>query len=280
MTAPLRGYTETLSLVAIWVPSSATTGASRSPQQTWEGKTRHKGRRVHTALCHTPALQPTTRARPLGCRLGQVSPQPPGPLLTPQQPPVAQETPRGPQLGCKAGRERTPKRARPRRFTPRRVPPASAPRRSCSGPPAPISPASLSGPLAPAGSLTRPATQNGSSETVSSAEHAVPSAVHLPPQARPRPPARRSRRPRPGPVTQRAVPPQGGRQDYSSQEAAGRAVTPSALHQSRGGRGWSLPGAPTVAVPEGGVLFLRFHLNSGKKAASGPLCCEVQQNNK
>lgn len=134
-------------------------------------------------------------------------------------------------------RERTPKRARPRRFTPRRVPPASAPRRSCSGPPAPISPASLSGPLAPAGSLTRPATQNGSSETVSSAEHAVPSAVHLPPQARPRPPARRSRRPRPGPVTQRAVPPQGGCQDYSSQEAAGRAVTPSALHQSRGGAG-------------------------------------------
>lgn len=103
MTAPLRGYTETLSLVAIWVPSSATTGASRSPQQTWEEKTRHKGRRVHTALCHTPALQPTTRARPLGCRLGQVSPQPPGPRLTPQQPPVAQETPRGPQLGCKAG---------------------------------------------------------------------------------------------------------------------------------------------------------------------------------
>lgn len=88
-----------------------------------------------------PAPQPTTRARPLARRLGHVSPQPPGPRFTPQQPPVAQDT-RGDRSwaarrGCAASAR---KNAKTRPPAPLRSAPGAArpsvpaPRRSLLGP--------------------------------------------------------------------------------------------------------------------------------------------------
>lgn len=198
---------------------------SPSPQKPWEGKTepgghdsRHPGvLRRAAAPCHGGGRAGLLGAAQLQLRV---------PLRSLRGAPQGKTAQNWEKKG-KKGEKGAPKAARPRRFSPK---PAARPAARCAGPPAPISPASLSGP--PAAAAHRPHPPGGS---------ARPRRQRAAAACCSRPPFRLSAPARPArsPVTRRAAPTGAGRWDYNSQEAAGlgRDVTRLSANPEGGGNG-------------------------------------------